>query len=111
MRMNGRRALVTGAASGIGKAVAAKLQEEGAEIFAADIAFPESTASSGGAMTEVHLDVTDASNWMRVTERTGALDALVACAGLSDSRSIAETGLDDWRRVMAVNLDAAFLSV
>jgi NAD(P)-dependent dehydrogenase (short-subunit alcohol dehydrogenase family) len=111
MRMNGTRALVTGAASGIGKAVSAKLHEEGAEVFAADIAFPESTPASGGRLTQVHLDVTDPDNWRRVVERTGTLDALVACAGLSDSRSIVETDLDDWRRVMAVNLDAAFLSV
>ena len=109
--MNGTRALVTGAASGIGKAVSAKLQEEGGEVFAADIAFPESTPTSGAPPTQIHLDVTDADNWMRVIERTGTIDALVACAGLSDSRSIAETGLDDWRRVMAVNLDGAFLSV
>ena len=47
--MNGTRALVTGAASGIGKAVAAKLHEEGAEVFAADIAFLESTTASGGS--------------------------------------------------------------
>ena len=45
--MKGKAALVTGAASGIGRAVAAKLQEEGAEIFAADIAFPESTPACG----------------------------------------------------------------
>jgi len=109
--MDGTRALVTGAASGIGKAVAAKLHEEGAEIFAADITFLESTPASGGPRTEVHLDVTDSNSWMRVIERIGSLDALVACAGLSDSRSIAETGLDDWRRVMGVNLDGAFLSV
>ena len=111
MRMKGTRALVTGAASGIGRAVAAKLHAEGAEVFAADIAFSDSTPASPGSPTEFLLDVTDPDNWMRVIERTGALDALVACAGLSDSRPIAETGLDDWRRVMAVNLDGAFLSV
>jgi NAD(P)-dependent dehydrogenase (short-subunit alcohol dehydrogenase family) len=63
--MSGTRALVTGAASGIGKAVSAKLYEEGAEVFAADIAFPESTPVSGGGLTHVHLDVTDSDDWMR----------------------------------------------
>jgi NAD(P)-dependent dehydrogenase (short-subunit alcohol dehydrogenase family) len=48
--MNGTRALVTGAASGIGKAVSVKLHEEGAEVFAADIAFLESTPASDGRL-------------------------------------------------------------
>ena len=111
MRMHGARALVTGAASGIGKAVATKLREEGAEVFAADLAFSDAIPASDGLVTEVHLNVTDPDNWQRLIDRIGALDALVACAGLSDARSIGDTSLDDWRRVMAVNLDAAFLSV
>jgi NAD(P)-dependent dehydrogenase (short-subunit alcohol dehydrogenase family) len=111
MRMKGARALVTGAASGIGKAVAAKLREEGAEVFAADISFSDEVSASAGPLTQVHLDVTNPDNWQSLIDRTGPLDALVACAGLSDSRSIADTSLNDWRKVMAVNLDAAFLSV
>src|SRR5262245_48353933 len=111
MRMKGSRALVTGAASGIGRAVAVKLREEGAEVFGADIGFLEATSSSSGSLTEVHLDVTDAEEWRRLIARVETLDVLVACAGLSNSRPIAEMVLHDWRRVMAVNLDGAFLSV
>jgi NAD(P)-dependent dehydrogenase (short-subunit alcohol dehydrogenase family) len=110
MRLTGRRALITGAASGIGKAVVSSFLKEGAEVVAADIAYP-GAAETGEGGVEVHLDVAEESQWERLIERAGRFDAVVACAGISDVRPIAETTLDQWRRVMAVNLDGAFLSV
>jgi 2-keto-3-deoxy-L-fuconate dehydrogenase len=110
MRMNGTRVLVTGAASGIGKAVVSKLCDEGAEVVAADISYPDLMSARDG-FSESHLDVTDPTDWERLMKRAGSLNALVASAGLSDARPIDDTGLDDWRKVMAVNLDGAFLSV
>ena len=110
MRMSGKRALVTGAASGIGKAVVSAFVQEGAEVIAADMAYVESRPPDAAAL-ELHLDVADPAAWEGLLERTGRLDALVACAGISEARSIAETDIDDWRRVMAVNLDGAFLSL
>lgn len=106
MRMEGKRALITGAASGIGKAVVSLFRDEGAEVISADIAYPESSSAN-----ELHLDVADEAGWERVLECAGRVDSLVACAGISDVRPIAETSLEQWRRVMAVNLDGAFLSV
>ena len=111
MRMSGKRALVTGAASGIGRAVVAAFAREGAEVIAADIAYPESAPPASPAGLELHLDVTDSGNWEALLERAGRLDALVACAGISAAASIADCSIDDWRRVIAVNLDGAFLSL
>ena len=55
--------------------------------------------------------MSDPNDWERLLPSAGPLDAVVACAGISDARPIAETSIADWRRVMAVNLDGAFLSV
>jgi 2-keto-3-deoxy-L-fuconate dehydrogenase len=107
MHLAGKRVMVTGAASGIGRAVVAQLREAGAEAIAADIAYPAGSA----LLTALHLDASDPAGWERAMELVGPLDALVACAGISDARPIASTELHQWRRVMAVNLDAAFLSV
>ncbi len=79
-------------------------------MVAADISYPD-LMSDRDRFSESHLDVTDPADWERLIDRAGRLDALVASAGLSDARPIADTGLDDWRKVMAVNLDGAFLSV
>src|SRR4051812_22200848 len=106
MRMNGKRVFVTGAASGIGEAVAAAFASEGAEVLRADIAYP-----MGGAPGEIHLNVAEESDWERAMKAAGRLDAVAGCAGISAAWTIAETALADWRRVMAVNLDGAFLTV
>jgi len=98
--------LVTGAASGIGEAVAAAFEREGAEVIRADIAYAMS-----GTAGEVHLDVADESDWERTMESAGRLDAVAGCAGISAAWTIAETTLAAWRRVMAVNLDGAFLTL
>lgn len=106
MRLSGKRALVTGAASGIGQAVVEAFQREGAEVWAADLAFPPSQTGQ-----DLHLDITSEREWQSLLPRVGRLDALVACAGISEARPIDKTSLDDWRRLMSVNLDGTFLSV
>jgi len=98
--------LVTGAASGIGEAVAAAFVKEGAEVLRADIAY-----AMGVATGEIHLDVAEESDWDRAIGSAGRLDAVVGCAGISAAWPIEETALADWRRVMAINLDGAFLTV
>jgi NAD(P)-dependent dehydrogenase (short-subunit alcohol dehydrogenase family) len=106
MRMTGKRVLVTGAASGIGEAVAVAFANEGAEVVRADIAY-----AMGGPPGEIHLNVVEESDWERAIESAGRLDAVAGCAGISAAWTIAETSLADWRRVMAVNLDGSFLTV
>lgn len=109
MRFSGKRALITGSASGIGKAVVEAFLCEGADVLAADLAYPY--APSGNNVQTSHLDVGNESEWEQLVAIAARVDFLVACAGISDAKRISETSLADWRRVMAVNLDGAFLSV
>src|SRR5271167_1275519 len=111
MRLANKTALVTGAASGIGKAVVGAFKREGAEVIAADIDFSGAASGVDDGGQAIHIDVSNESDWERLTERLTRLDVLVACAGISEARPIPETSLGDWHRVMSVNLDGAFLSV
>jgi 2-keto-3-deoxy-L-fuconate dehydrogenase len=106
MRLSGKRVLVTGAASGIGEGVAEAFEREGAEVIRADISYP-----IRGPVREIHLDIAEEGDWERAMESSGKWDAVAGCAGISAAASIADTTMADWRRVMAVNLDGAFLTV
>ncbi len=114
-RLDGKAVLITGAASGIGRATAGLLAGEGATVALADIdeaGGREAAQAIDGAVFH-RLDVTDETDWARVTgavvERLGRLDGLVNGAGIVLAASIEETTLEDWRGVMAVNLDGTFL--
>jgi 3(or 17)beta-hydroxysteroid dehydrogenase len=110
-RLDGKRALVTGAGSGIGRAVAVRFAAEGARVVVTDLrrAAAEETAALIQGAEALELDVTDESHWKRAVREP--LDVLVANAGVSFARPVAEMTLDEWRRVMAVNLDGVFLGV
>jgi 3(or 17)beta-hydroxysteroid dehydrogenase len=118
-RVSGKAALVTGAASGIGRAVATLLASEGATILVADVNEPAARAvaaeiaSAGGQAEPLRLDVTDEAAWQGATDRAlaahGRLDVLVNNAGVPSGGPVAETSLAEWRRVLAVNLDGVFL--
>jgi NAD(P)-dependent dehydrogenase (short-subunit alcohol dehydrogenase family) len=96
MDCSGKWALVTGAASGIGQACSAELQARGATVVATDLA---------------SLDVTKESDWVRTLSEMPRLDILVHSAGVSYATPLSDMALDDWRRVLSVNLDGAFLAV
>lgn len=114
-------ALVTGAASGIGAATARALVREGAEVVLGDLDLSgaEQLAAElravGGSATAVALDVREEHAWesalRTLLETHGRLDLLVHCAGISAGSPLAETSLAEWRRVLATNLDGAFLAV
>jgi len=118
-RMVGRVAIVTGAASGIGKATAQRLGDEGAKVALADVNEPESTQvtdairARGGQALALRLDVTSEADWQtavaQILAEWGRLDICVNCAGISFPNPINELNLADWRRVMATNLDSVFL--
>jgi NAD(P)-dependent dehydrogenase (short-subunit alcohol dehydrogenase family) len=117
-RIRGKAALVTGAASGIGRATAILFAREGARVLLTDLdpagaGVAASIRTDGGEAHFVRHDVSDEASWVdaigRVLEAFGRLDILVNNAGIAFVRPLAETTLAEWRRVMAVNLDGVFL--
>jgi 3(or 17)beta-hydroxysteroid dehydrogenase len=109
-----KAALVTGGASGIGRATAARLADAGFRVVVTDVdpAGREVAAGIAGAIFVEH-DVTQESSWEQaiatVLEAHGRLDVLVNNAGISYVRAVTDTTLADWRALMAVNLDGVFL--
>lgn len=119
MDVTGKVALVTGGSSGIGRETAMTLARAGARVAIADINAEngaETVATLEGLGSEavfVSLDVADEAAWEQAVEtvvgRFGRLDILVNAAGIELVRTLSETSLADFRRVMAVNLDGVFL--
>ena len=115
-RVDGKVALVTGAASGLGKAAAAMLVREGARVALTDrneAGVREVAASLGEAARAWALDVTKEADWERVVDEVvatfGRLDVVVNNAGIGISKDIESLSLEEWRLVHAVNLDGVFL--
>lgn len=109
-RFAGKRALVTGAASGIGLATAELLAREGAsQLILVDQAKGEWNAPC--PVLCIIGDVADEAVWESWRSEIGRLDLAVINAGISDAGLIIDLELSAWRRVMAVNLDGAFLSL
>lgn len=111
--LDGKTAVVTGAAQGIGKAIAARLSRAGAHVVVTDlddILGPATAEEIGGEF--VRLDVTDSAAVDAVvadlTGRLGRLDIWVNNAGIAVNAAAEEMTDDQWRRVMTVNLDAVF---
>jgi NAD(P)-dependent dehydrogenase (short-subunit alcohol dehydrogenase family) len=115
-RLEGKVAVITGGASGIGRETARRFTEEGASVCVADLADEpgRETAKEIDGLY-VHADVTDPEDVQRMyreaSERFGGLDVLFNNAGISppDDDSILETELDAWQRVQNVNLKSVYL--
>jgi NAD(P)-dependent dehydrogenase (short-subunit alcohol dehydrogenase family) len=121
-RVEGKVALVTGAASGLGAATAKRLAMEGATVMLTDIAadaggaLAEEIESAGGRVDFHPHDVTSEADWARVTEamlgRFGRLDVLVNNAGIGGGgQALMTHDFAGWRRVLSVNLDGVFLGL
>lgn len=114
--MQGRVAIVTGAARGIGAAIAERLAADGATVAVADVdeaAANDQAARMGGAAFGLGVDVTDFESARAMVEavvgRAGHLDILVNNAGISGlSVPLADYPLDEWRRVLSIDLDGVF---
>lgn len=121
MRLEGKVALVSGAAGGMGATEAALFAEEGAAVVVGDIEavageeVVTSITSKGATASFIALDVTREESWRRVVEETvdrfGSLDVLVNNAGTGSRSSFEDTPLEEWNRVNDVNLTGTFLGI
>ena len=109
----GRLALVTGAAQGIGQAIALALAERGAQVIVTDLGLPRETANKIGAAGHAfQLDVTQEDDWRSVAAKSrelGEVDIVINNAGYFPNRSIDQLDFLTWRKTIATNLDSHFL--
>lgn len=114
-RLNGRRIVVTGAASGIGRATATLFAAEGARVALLDrvrdgvVAAAATIAGSHAEVVDISDEVSVSTAFDRAAGAFGGLDGLVHCAGIVQLASIEETTLAMWQRHLDVNLTGAFL--
>lgn len=118
--IEGKVALVTGAASGIGKEIAHELARAGAAVVIADLNLEgarevaASIEGSGGRAFAVAMDVTDEAavndGVARAVEALGAIDILVSNAGIQIVNPIEQYAFSDWKNMLAIHLDGAFLT-
>jgi 2-hydroxycyclohexanecarboxyl-CoA dehydrogenase len=105
MRLEGRKALVTGGASGIGAAIAARLAAEGAEVWVGDIDTEGAEKVAGEVNGHaIELDVTDLESARAAVEAAATLDILVNNAGTDEFGFFTYTTPEQWQRVLAINL-------
>ena len=120
-RVAGKIAIVSGAASGIGRSCAIRLAEHGATVMVTDVQDElghetvDAIRHAGGTAEYVHHDVTHEDAWRKTIAETmathGALHILVNNAGIAIGGSIVTMELADWQRQQAINLDGVFLGV
>lgn len=115
-RLNNKTCVVTGAARGIGRAIAARFHAEGGTVILTDIDMPAGAeaAAAIGCRFEP-LDVADEAGWARLSERVPTADVVVNNAGITGfeqgivAHDPEHAALEDWRAVHRVNLDGTFL--
>jgi NAD(P)-dependent dehydrogenase (short-subunit alcohol dehydrogenase family) len=110
-RLDGKTALITGGASGIGEAICRVFSQAGASLAIADIDKKpsEALATELGKARAVHCDITDENSVRNMFGGVERLDILVNNAGIGLVGGVAETSLDDFQRIFRVNVDGTFL--
>ncbi|MGW0163526.1 SDR family NAD(P)-dependent oxidoreductase [Mycobacterium sp. NPDC003323] len=117
LRAVGKNAVITGAGSGIGRAIATRLAAEGAAVVVADIdseggqAAVDQITSAGGRARFTLLDTTSEQNWATLVDEIDRIDVLVNNAGIYLVRPLTEITVQDWDKVMSVNAKGVFLGM
>ncbi len=119
MRLQSKTAVVTGAGSGIGRAISERFAVEGAALVCADVneqaatTTAETIVAEGGQAIAAAVEVREPSSVEAMVDRTtgqfGTIDILVNCAGVGRQLAFLETTLDEWERVLAINLTGTFV--
>lgn len=119
-QLNGKVCLVTGAASGIGKRIAEVYAEAGGKVVIADLkldaaeAAAQSIRDAGGEALAVAMDVTDEQQVIdgvaKAVATYGQVDVLVSNAGIQIINKITDFKFEDWKKMLAIHLDGAFLT-
>ncbi|SFN59955.1 3-hydroxybutyrate dehydrogenase [Dokdonella immobilis] len=120
MQLKGKVALITGAASGIGKRIAEVYAKEGAAVAIADLNLEGANATAkelvdaGGKAMGVKMDVTHEgevdSGVADVVRKFGKVDILISNAGIQIVKPVQEFSLEEWKKMLAIHLDGAFLT-
>ena len=120
-RLEGRIALITGGASGIGKATAHRFVDEGAKVIISDIqdslgeAVIKDLLSKGGEATYLHHDVSKEESWKEVISKIdskyGRLDILFNNAGIGDTLTLEETPMENYLKTISVTQNSVFLGM
>jgi 3-hydroxybutyrate dehydrogenase len=120
MLLKDKVALITGAASGIGKEIAFEYARQGAKVVIADLALDAATATAneivaaGGVAMAVAMNVTDEAQVDKgvadAVKAFGGMDVLISNAGIQIISPIVDLSLDNWKKLIAIHLDGAFLT-
>jgi NAD(P)-dependent dehydrogenase (short-subunit alcohol dehydrogenase family) len=119
--LEGKVAVVTGAARGIGAATARELAKQGASVVATDVIDDEGEAlvreirDAGGTARYAHLDVASEEEWRKVAEdaiaELGGIDILVNNAGVAGGGDVEQETVDSWKRTIAINQEGVWLGM
>jgi 3-oxoacyl-[acyl-carrier protein] reductase/(S)-1-phenylethanol dehydrogenase len=116
-RLDGKIAIVTGGAAGIGRAIAERFSSEGADIAIADLSVPTETEAAitalGRRVISLQVDISQPADVAKfqeaVAQKYGHADILINCAGIYPLKAFDDITYEDWKRIFAINVDSQFL--